>query len=336
MIARARVGKAIATAILVTVATGCDTHPPSAAEPPPNTGSATAAPNPQPGVASRIDPRWMGLGTGPGWNWQVISRTIARDSQTFNVRPFDDTDEFGPNYSGCGCGPATTAVLTVYFPGTFDPTDALAGQPVSVNGVEGFFRPAEGNEKSELTWQYAASAWATLTGRTTTTSTLDRLLELAADLRPAERTPARLPLRLAKLPADMPLSSIRLQSGQFPASVSFDACRRPSHDVPAPDCANATSMLNIEIWPQDDYPEFRSENGMRRELYSIPVKIGGRDGHLHERGNAAAVKVQPGMLVVFTLSGASTTRIEDVIAEVTWAVNPADEATWPVVADWTK
>jgi hypothetical protein len=54
--------------------------------------------------------------------------------------------------------------------------------------TDGFFPAAQGSRDAMLTWLYAEDAWATVRGTTTTTSDLDRMLELGRALRPSERT----------------------------------------------------------------------------------------------------------------------------------------------------
>jgi hypothetical protein len=316
----------IALATITTlVAVGCRTPP---TDPPPSTEQTTA----EPGVVSQVDPWWMEVGTGHGWNWQILGRTLTREFQEFGVRPVDDTDDFSPDYNGCGCVSPATAVLTIHAPGRFDPTQARLGEQVGVHGGEGYLSPAVGERNATLTWAYAPNAWAVIRARTTTTKRLDRLLELAGSLHPTKRLPVRLPLSLVKLPAYMPLSSINIQSGNFPTHVSFDTCRRSPSSLE--DCPQTRGRLEIRIWPSDDYPEYRSDHSGRHELYAIPVTVGGRDGHIHIRRTAAAVKIKPDMVVTFELT--ATIGIRDVLAGVEWAPNLDDDATWPVVADWTK
>ena len=65
------------------------------------------------------------------------------------------------------------------------------------------------------------------------------------------------------------------------------------------------------------------------------------DGQLDENVNTAGVEATPGMFVEFNLdmSDAGKPNIDElkrVLADVTWAPDPANEATWPAVTDWTK
>ena len=305
--------------------TGCGTSP---KDPPISTERTSAAP----GVLSQVNPQWMELGTGQGWNWETVARTLTRDYQEFSVRPFDDTDEFSPDYNGCGCSTPVTAVLTVHAPGTFDPTRARSGEPVSVHGAEGYFTPAVNKENATLTWAYAPGAWAAIRARTATTKQLGRLLELAGGLRPATHLPVRLPLSLKKLPASMPFSSINVAPAEFPTHVTFDTCQRSP--AAREDCSESEGQLKILLWPGDGYPEHRSDHLGRHELFAIPVSVGGKDGHLHVDRAAAAVKVKPGMVATFELT--ANMNIQDVLADVEWAPNLDDAATWPEVATWTK
>ena len=97
---------------------------------------------------------------------------------------------------------------------------------MDVNGREGFFRPSVDLEDAVLTWSYADDAWATVHGKATDTSELDVMVALAGDLRPTDRIPVRLPLSLSNVPSDMPLSSIKVQSGHWPTTVDFDTCQQ--------------------------------------------------------------------------------------------------------------
>jgi hypothetical protein len=278
----------------------------------------------------------MALGTGRDWNWEVVDRSISRAFQGFSVRPHDDGDEFLSEYNGCGCGPPATAFLTVYAPGKFDSIEAQSGQRVSVDGREGFFTPSDGDDDAVLAWVYGNDAWATIRGRTSTTSNLERLLELARSLRPAERTPMRFPLSLTDLPAGMPLSNIKTQRHPYPTMVSFGGCQPATYRAPAPHCQADTPELEIRVRPSNDYSEHAFQDGQRRETFSIPTDIDGKLGHLHERNRAAAVRVKPGLVVEFSLTGPAVIQIEDVIAKVAWAPNLDDETTWPSIDEWTR
>jgi hypothetical protein len=189
----------LVSAALTLVAAGCGSQQSADPSPQASSSSATnssAAPPQTPTVASQFDPRWMGVTPNQPQGWEELNRTITGDFQQFDFRPVNET-ELRRRCNGCA---PWTATLTVYAPGKFDPTDAQSGQPVSVNGDEdGFFRPLDEADKTKdamLAWQYADNAWATAVGMTSTTSGLDQLLELARALKPAERTPIRLPLSL--------------------------------------------------------------------------------------------------------------------------------------------
>lgn len=92
--------------------------------------------------------------------------------------------------------------------------------------------------------------------------------------------------------------------------------------------------IGVQIWPADGY------DGHIQEDRAVPITIGGKGGLFDERANQAAVQVGPGMLVVFELSGPypakPTEDLKDILASVTWAPDPEDDATWPMVADWAK
>ncbi len=317
----------------------------SAAAPAP---AADPAPAEQPAtVASQIDAQWMGLGTRALWNWEFTDRQITRDYQQFGLRPLgsDETPR-----RGCGCGnggEGPLAILTAYSPGKFDPAEARVGQPVDVNGREGFFRPSVDLEDAVLTWSYADDAWATIHGRSTDTSELDVMVALAGDLRPAERTPVRLPLSLANVPADMPLSSITVQSGHWPALIRFDECLPYNPGVPRPECTSTADTMSITIRPNSHWFETYEDDGTPTfHDNAVAIKIGGKDGLINKKNNEAGLQLRPGMEAEFSLgqrgatygpaSSRVTTKLKNILADVEWAQDPGDERTWPEVTAWTK
>ena len=323
--------------VVAVVVMGCTSPPP------PDVGDPVAASIPA--VGSRIDPGWPRFGS-PDGNWKVVSRKIGHDRQTLGIRPSDETYEYPNDCLGCN-HPSATALLTIYATGAYDPVAVNAGQPVTVNDGEGFFLPPRWPAGAVLAWQYGRNAWVTAHGRSTTTGELDRLLELAAEVRPTERTPVRFPLSLVTLPADMPLSSVDSWGEVNRTTLLFDGRGAGTFEVPVAACATASDRLSVRLLRSDHFTSYRSEAGRRHEVYTIPVQIGGRDGYLHEdRDTEAAIKVGPGLVVVFELSGPfaedgskarpPTTRFDDVLGTVVWAPEPADEATWADVADWAR
>lgn len=284
----------------------------------------------QPSIGVQFDPHWMGVVLGQPQDWEEQARTVNAEFQQFDFRPVDETEL--PR--GCnGCAP-WTAVLTAFAPGKFDPAQARTGQPVSVLGdTDGFYRPADETDDAMLTWQYADDAWATVEGKTTMTGDLEKMRDVAVALRPAERTPIRLPFTLANLPADMPLAEIDLDRLGYGTRVKFSPCGPPDFGY-AEEAGCAVHNLNVQIWPKDSY------YGVIAEDRSIPVKIGGRDGFYDERAREAAAKVAPEMVVKFQLSKPAAAdpaaSLKEILANVTWAPNIEDEATWPPVSDWTK
>jgi hypothetical protein len=265
---------------VVTLAAGCTAQPSSTA----NTPTARAAPPAR--VASLIDARWMGFDTTAPWSWEDIERRITSEFQDFGFRPVGEWQ--GPRHcQGCG-DRAPTAEVKVYAPGKFDPADGPTGQPVDVDGRAGFFLrmgdhpfPGEkdGYYDAILTWQYADDAWATARGMSTMTSELDRLLELARALRPAQRTPIRVPLNLANVPTDMPLSAIETRyvpigdGAPYGTTLSFSPC---AYVRKGDDCTNAvkeTGSMSVRIWPRDDYDH--TVDSVRRY---VDRKIGARAG----------------------------------------------------------
>jgi hypothetical protein len=330
-------------AVMLACATGCSSQSEPAAtssQASPSTTESPTAPAPA-GVASQIDARWIGLETGQPPQWDESDRQVTRDFQQFSVRPVDETHaEFLRGCNGCGEKPPTEFV-TAYASGKFDPADARKGQPVTVNGVEGFFRQSDGTEDGMLAWPYADNAWATVSGRSKATMELDPLVKLASSVRPTERTPIRLPLSLAHLPATMPLASIQNQHDPYPTIVRFDACPVAGYQAPVPECAHTTDTLEILIWPTDRYFGHFSEEG------AVPMTIGGKQGLLSKNRHEAAVQITPDRLVVFELSAPfkipaeknprpPATNFDDILAGVEWAPDPGNEATWHPVSDWAK
>jgi hypothetical protein len=275
----------------------------------------------------------MTLDTTQPWNGEESDRRITSDFQQFGFRPVDET-EMPRRCNGCGVTPPT-AFLTVYAPGKLDPTDAQTGEQVSLNiSNNGYFRATQGSEDAVLAWEYEPNAWATVRGRTTVTSELDRMLELANAIRPAERTPIRVPLSLPGVPAPMPLAEIDVDRRDYGTTLEFAKCGRT--DVSGtPDCYGEADSMRVQIWPDDGY------GGHFQETNSVPMRIGGKDGIYTE--HEAAVQVAPGMLVVFNLSGPfgippipPTANLKDILAGVKWAPDAGNEATWQPVFDWAK
>jgi hypothetical protein len=272
----------------------------------------------------------MGFDKIQPWNWEDSDRKITKDFQQFGFRPAGET-ELPRGCNGCGEQPATARV-SIYVPGKVDPADPRTGQPVGVSGRDGFFRPSDGSQDAILTWQYADNAWATVRGTTTATSNVDRLMELARALRPDDRTPVRVPLSLANLPATMPLAEVGTEPAPYGTTLLFGACEPTG--IP-PECTDKSDHLRVQIWQADGY------SGHINEQNAVAVKIGGKDGKYDKRSSEAAVQVQAGMLVVFSLSDSegfpnAAAQLEDILANVAWAPDPGNKATWQAVTDWTK
>jgi hypothetical protein len=323
---------------VVAAAVGCGSHS-ETPEPSPQASSSVTSPSAAqtPTIASQFDARWMGVTPNQPQGWEELNRSITGEVQQFDFRPVNDTEM--PRRCN-GCAP-WTATLTAYAPGKFDPTDARTGQPVTVNGEDdGFFRPldeTDQNKDAMLAWQYADNAWATAVGMTSATSGLDRLLELARALQPAERTPIRLPLSLANLPGGMPLAEIDVDTHRdapgkldFGTRIDFAGCGLT--DIGATrDCRTATPGLSVRIVPGD----YREPSG-GVEHDEVPVKVGGRDGLYDQTIHMALVQLQPGIHVEFELGDFDQPAVQDAFAGVEWAPDPGNEATWRPVSDWAK
>jgi hypothetical protein len=326
------------------VAAGCS--PQHATEPSPQASSpsevsTTAAPTST--TVSQFDARWMGLVPNQPQGWNELNRLITAEFQQFSLRPADETER---RFNCNGCAPWTVD-LTAYAPGKFDPTEAKTGQPVPVNGDgDGFLTEDPVKHTATLTWQYADDAWATVKGLTPATTRLDSMVELAHALKPAERTPIRLPMSMPDVPANMPLAEINVDgTGDYGTIVDFAPCG-PSITGGAGPCERGpdTESLGVHIWPSDNYQAHFEEEE------AVPMKIGGRDGFfddaLHGAGDHAVVQVQPGMLVVFDCGidapyrtgepPQPPTSLKGILATLVWAPDPGNETTWQSVADWAK
>jgi hypothetical protein len=330
-----RSGAALLGAIVVLVA-ACSTQPAPVPSSTPAASSsasgASAAPAPEATVASQFDPRWMGIATSALQGWEESTRGITRDFQNFGFRPVGET-ELPRRCNGCGVDPPT-AFMTAYAPGVFDPAATRSDQPVSVLGDgDGFFSPTEGTEDAVLTWQYADNAWATVRGRTTTTSELNRMLELARALRPAEFTPIVAPFSLANLPATLPLAEVYTDHGEYGTTLRFGACGMTDRGA-VPECMTNSEQLAVEVWPDAGY------QGHIQQHQTVPVQVGGKDGLYDAEFGEAAVPLDDGSLAVFDLSAPGdatpSTALVDILATVEWAPDPGNDATWRAIGDWVR
>lgn len=314
------------------IASGCGAQSPPAS--PASSGSAATAVSSAARAASQFDPRWMTLDLPPSWT--ESERRITNAFQQFGLRPVGETEP-PRNCNGCGSEPPT-AFLTVYAPGTFDPAEVRAAAPTTVNtDGDGLLGLAGDSDDAILAWPYADGAWATVRGRTTTTSGPDRLLGLASTLHPAERTAIRVPVAIPGVPAPMSLTEISVDRGRYGTKMEFGTCGRTDHGA-IPDCYGAADTLDVQIWPDDDFA------GHIGEQNAAAVQIGGREGILDANGRRAAVQVQPRMLVVFDLGGPfgqpgkpatpPGADLKEILATVQWAPDPGNEQTWAPISDW--
>jgi hypothetical protein len=327
----------LVSAAVVVAAVGCSTQQPADSQ---ASSSLATSPSAAPGppTVGLFDARWMGLAPNQPQGWEELNRRITGDFQQFSLRPADETEyRYGCN----GCAPWTVD-LTAYAPGRFDPTEARTGVPVAVSaGGDGFLAEDQAEHTATLTWQYAEDAWATVRGTTSATTELDRLVELAHALQPTRRTPIRLPLSMANVPANMPLAELNVDTSpleddalDYGTRLEFAPCAM-ADDGGLGDCRLGSDTMSVHIWPDD----YRTPTG-GREHTTVPLNVGGRDGIYDELIKEAAVQVQPGMHVEFELSGPSyldqRAGFERILAGVSWAPDPGNDATWPAVADWTK
>jgi hypothetical protein len=96
-------------------------------------------------------------------------------------------------------------------------------------------------------------------------------------------------------------------------------------------CRTATDSLSVQITARD-YRE--SSGGVPHHV--VPVEIGGKDGLYDETIHRASVQLQPGMLAEFDLGGRDQQAVQDILADVGWAPDSGDEATWQSVTDWAS
>jgi hypothetical protein len=328
----------LVSATIMVAAVGCSTQQPADPQVLSSTPtSASAAPAPPPTV-SEFDAQWMGVLPDQPQGWAELNRRITGDFQQFSLRPTDETEyRYGCN----GCAPWTVD-LTAYAPGKFDPAGARTGRPVTVNADgDGFWGEDQARHTATLTWQYADDAWATAKGMTSATTELDRLVELAHALQPTRRTPIRLPLSMPNLPANLPLAEIDVDTSpvqddglDYGTRLEFAPCGMAENGGVG-DCRLDTDRMSVHIWPDD----YRTPTGGREHVI-VALNVGGRDGLYDELIGEAAVQVQPGMHVEFELSGPSypdqRAGFERILAGVSWAADPGNDATWPAVTDWAK
>jgi hypothetical protein len=319
----------LVSAAVVVVAAGCSAQ--QAAEPSPQASSSSvttpsAAPTPS-STVSQFDARWMGLTPNQPQGWEELNRRITGEFQQFNLRPTDETESM----HGCnGCAPWTVA-LTACAPGKFDPTEARTGQPVTVNADgDGFLVEDPAKHAATVTWQYTENAWATVRGMTSATNQLDRMVELARALQPTERTPIRLPMSLANVPANVPLAEINIDKSKYGTRLEFAPCGRTVVSG-TPPCMAEGDQMGVQIWPDD----YRTPSG-GVEHNVVPVTVGGKNGLYDETIHRASVQLQPGMLAEFELGDRDQAAIEGILANVAWAPDPGNDATWPAVSDWAK
>ena len=102
-----------------------------------------------------------------------------------------------------------------------------------------------------------------------------------------------------------------------------------------------SGSLGVEILQRDDYPE-------SSVLQPVDRTIGGRDGRSDPKYFWAAIQVEKGVYVEFNLisprtpertpqtDDAGRTQLDEVLNSVSWAPDPANEASWPVISDWAK
>jgi hypothetical protein len=328
----------LVSAAIIVAAVGCGTQQPAAPQASSSTvTSASAAPAPPPAV-SQFDAQWMGVLPDQPQGWQELNRRITGDFQQFSLRPTDETEyRYGCN----GCAPWTVD-LTAYAPGKFDPAEARTGLPVTVNADrDGFLVEDQARHAATLTWQYADDAWATVRGMTSATIELDRMVDLAHALQPTERTPIRLPLTMGNMPANMPLAELNVDTSplqddglDYGTRLEFTPCGIAENGGVG-DCRLGSDELSVHIWPDD----YRTPTGGLEHMI-VALNVGGREGLYDELIHEAAVQLAPGMHVEFQLSGPSypdqRAGFEKILAGVSWAPDPGNDATWPAVTDWAK
>jgi hypothetical protein len=114
--------------------------------------------------------------------------------------------------------PSLYAYLTFFQPGAYDPTKLRNPQHVTIAGRPGLQTIGSGAGGGvnliTLAWQYGPNGWAVLTSSSTEANdpTATQLQQLAAGLRPAAPTPARVPFTMTYVPSGYSVDEVAMHA----------------------------------------------------------------------------------------------------------------------------
>ncbi|MEV0717148.1 hypothetical protein [Asanoa sp. NPDC050611] len=134
---------------------------------------------------------------------------VYAEGLTTNDRAVEESDP--------ASGPTLYAYLTVYRAGAYDPGKLVGASPVEVAGRPGLELAAQGRGMAivrTLAWQYDTGAWAVIDASSSETDnpSAAQLRDLAAGLRGAAPTPARVPVKLGYVPAGYQLGEVSMHA----------------------------------------------------------------------------------------------------------------------------
>jgi hypothetical protein len=234
----------LATAVLVAAAlvvprvfTDRPPEPPAPVAPPPTAAFTYPA-----GPLTGNIPRYA---AGP----LTVSGTV-RVTPAFQVAEITD----GVHRDDRG-GLVPVALLTVFKPGSLDPSAYLSGESLTINGRPGKYVPAipydnRSSPEPAVIWEYDEDAYAVVTDRGVPQPiTRAEMIAVAEALRPGAEQPVRVGFRLSYVPADFTLgtagaftgeSSLYLVPGTYPRTLrnADDPLRR--------------SMIRLRLHPANE------------------------------------------------------------------------------------
>jgi hypothetical protein len=213
---------AAAVAVPRVVADRREEPPPAAVAAPANVPSSSAGATVTPGPTAAPSPAksapWLAYGfRGYTAGQFVVSSPIlvTPGYQEAFVRKGNELDHL---YDASGAivasTPATSAMLTIYRPGVFNPARFARGEPVKVRGRPGYFgadvpyHASEGpRPRPALAWRYADDAWAVVSNLTPTVYSRSDLIRVAEGLAMDGEYPATVAFKASWLPPDYRLTS---------------------------------------------------------------------------------------------------------------------------------
>jgi hypothetical protein len=146
---------------------------------------------------------------------------VRRGAETFDLYDGDRPDRIAAS------APGSSARLTVFRPGAFQPTRFAGGEAVRVGDRPGLYAPGvhyepgdDSPSRGALAWQYADNAWATVASVTADGYSKAEFLQIAAGLTAAPATAATVPLKLGWVPAGYRLTSVGA-TDDFPSGAVY-------------------------------------------------------------------------------------------------------------------